>query len=57
MEQFTIIEYIKKYKPTNSKGRILSRQGVLWRINNNLHLPNIQSIKMIGKSYILNCTK
>lgn len=57
MEQLTIIEYIKKYKPTNSKGRILSRQGVLWRINNNLHLPNIQSIKVIGKSYILNCTK
>lgn len=53
MKQITIYEYIYKYKPLNKRGKPLTRQGVLWRINKNLGLQYVGKIDMIGKQYVL----
>lgn len=47
MKQLTIIEYLREFQVG------LSRQGVLYRINNNLALPYVVKIEKIGKSYVL----
>lgn len=54
MEQLTIIDYIKKVQPVNQRDKtVLKRQGVLWRINNNIDLPQVKKIEKIGKQYVL----
>lgn len=53
MEQLTIIEYRQQVKPVNSKGKVLTRQGILWRINNNIVLPYVNKIDKIGKQFVL----
>lgn len=54
MDQLNIIQYLQKIKPVNKKdGEILTRQGVLWRINNRLPLPNVKECKKIGKQYVI----
>ena len=41
------MEYIKHF------GIDITRQGVLWRINNNIPLQYVDKIERIGKSYVL----
>lgn len=41
------MQYIKHYDLK------ISRQGILWRINNGKELKNVTKIDLIGKSYIL----
>lgn len=54
MNQLTILEYIEQVKPINKKdGKVLTRQGVLWRINEKLSLPDVKSFKKIGKQYVI----
>lgn len=59
MEQLTIEGYLFKYSPINSKtGKPYSRQGILWKINKGLSLPdNVKEFKLIGKSYVLTVNK
>lgn len=47
MKQLTIMEYIKYFELK------ISRQGILWRINNKKELEYVSKIDLIGKSYIL----
>lgn len=54
MEQLTIVQYIEKVKPLNKKdGNKISRQGVLWRINHQLELPQVIKIEKIGSQYVI----
>lgn len=54
MIQLNIIDYIDKIQPINKKdGEVLTRQGVLWRIKHQLHLPDVKRIDKIGKQYVI----
>ncbi len=48
--QLSIMEYIKKYELG------ITRQGVLWRINNGLALDYVTNIERIGRQYVLTVT-
>lgn len=51
--QLSIKEYIEQVKPTNKEGKTLTRQGVLWRINHNLPLPELVKLDKIGKQFVI----
>lgn len=46
-KQLTIMEYIEYY------GLAITRQGILWKINNNRPLDHVKKIERIGHSYVL----
>ncbi len=51
--QYSIVDYIKHVQPVGNKGKVITRQGILWRINNALPLPNVVKVDKIGKQFVL----
>ena len=45
--------YIEKVKPVGNKGKVITRQGVLWRINKGLSLPLVSEVRKVGKQYVV----